>query len=214
VTTTATIKSNRTAADVAPVARSRGVGDWDVRTSARLEVARQWLGSGGCVLVHGPGGARSSARLEAALDVVTGCRAGRLLRCHAQPRESRRRYAALSRLLASVSGADLELVPTARRGVLIAVLARHVQRLSPAAVRIAVLTLVRQLARQRPVLLRIDHVEHIDADSADVLRFVMSRVEDLPVRIAVTEHTPARALPRHRDLCPSPLLVVRICAPD
>ena len=181
---------------------------WGARTDARLETARHWLDSGGSVLIHGP----AEARLSAALDVVSGCRADRMLHCRLRPGDRDRPYAALGRLLESIAGADLELLSNARRGVLIAVLAGHVARLRPAAARITVLNLLRQLARQRCVLLVIDDVQDIDADSADVLAYVAARVDDLPVRMAATERVPDEGLPQHRRLCPSPLLVVRFPA--
>lgn len=200
-----TMMANRNDDTVVPAPRRRAVGDWDVRANTRLETARQWLDSGGNVLVHGP----SAESTTAGLNVITACRLERVLRCRPHSDE---RYATLARLLESVSGADLELIPKPRQGVLIAVLAGQVRSLAPTAVQITVLNLVRQMARQRPVLMVIDHIERVDPDSAEVLRYLVPRVQDLPVRMAVAEQTSGMALPRHRQLCPSPLLVVRLPA--
>src|SRR5690242_14901670 len=71
-----------------PGRRGRSGADWDVRTGVRLETARQWLDSGGSVLIHGP----CETTTSAALDVVTRCRLERVLRGRARTGERRRGY--------------------------------------------------------------------------------------------------------------------------
>jgi hypothetical protein len=181
---------------------------WDVRTDHKLETAREWFASGGNVLVHGS----DEAMVSAALDVVAACHRGRTLCCRLQPHDHDRRYGAVGRLLASVPPADLQGVPAARQRVLVAVMAGQAEALHPAAVRMAVLHLLRDLARQEPLLLVIDGLEHVDPDSAAVLTYLAERVDDLPVQVAATESGPHAALPRQRRLCPSPLLLVGVPA--
>ena len=48
----------------------------------------------------------------------------------------------------------------------------------------------------------------LDPASADVLRFVVPRVADVPVAMVAAERVTPDALPQCRPLCPTPLLVV------
>jgi hypothetical protein len=112
--------------------------------------------------------------------------------------------------------AELDAVPGARRRVLAAAMSWDLDSVAPAAVRLAALNLFRVLARSRPLLLIVDDLQWLDEASADVLRFVAPRVEDLPVQMAAAERVAPDCLPLRRGLCPPPLLVVRLdtVAPD
>ena len=101
-------------------------------------------------------------------------------------------------------------MPAARRKVLAEVMSWELESVAPAAVRLAVLNLFRVLARSRPLLLIVDDLQWVDEASADVLRFVALRVEDLPVQMAAAERVAPDCLPLRRGLCSPPLLVVRL----
>ena len=179
----------------------------------RLQTAREWLLSGGSVLFFGQPGVGKSA----AVDLVTASAVqSRVLRCAPTPDDAGRAFGALAALLSSVSVAELDAVPGARRRVLAAAMSWDLDSVAPAAVRLAALNLFRVLARSRPLLLIVDDLQWLDEASADVLRFVAPRVEDLPVQMAAAERVTPDCLPLRRGLCPPPLLVVRLdtVAPD
>jgi len=178
----------------------------------RLQTAGEWLLSGGSVLFFGPAGAGKTA----ALDVVTAAVVqSRVLRYAPADRSTGpdRPFGALAGLLATITAAELESVPAARRRVLAAAVsagADPVAPVTPAAMRLAVLNLLRVLARERPLLLIVDDLQWLDEASAEVLRFVAPRVDDLPVQMAAAERVAPDSLPLRRGLCPPPLLVVRM----
>jgi hypothetical protein len=173
----------------------------------RLQTAREWLLSGGSVLFFGPVGVGKSA----AVDLVTAAAIqSRTLRCSPRLDTAGRPFGALADLLSSITVAELDAVPDARRSVLAAAMSWDLDSVTPAAVRLAVLNLFRVLARSCPLLLIIDDLQWVDEASADVLRFVAPRVEDLPVQMAAAERVAPDGLPLRRGLCPPPLLVVRL----
>jgi hypothetical protein len=181
----------------------------------RLQTAGEWLLSGGSVLFFGPAGAGKTA----ALDVVTAAVVqSRVLRC--APADTSpgpdRPFGALAGLLSTITADELESVPAARRRVLAAAVSADagpvtpVPPVTPAAMRLAVLNLFRVLARDHPLLLIVDDLQWVDEASAEVLRFVAPRVDDLPVQMAAAERVAPDSLPLRRGLCPPPLLVVRM----
>jgi MoxR-like ATPase len=174
----------------------------------RLQTAREWLLSGGSVLFFGPVGVGKSA----AVDLVTAAAVqSRVLRCSPTlDDDAGRPFGALADLLSSITMGELDAVPAPRRTVLASVVAGDLDAVAPAAIRLAVLNLFRVLARSRPLLLIVDDLHLVDEASADVLRFVAQRVEDLPVQMAAAERVAPDGLPLRRGLCPPPLLVVRL----
>jgi hypothetical protein len=193
----------------------------------RLETAREWLLSGGSVLFFGPNGVGKSAALD--LLAAAACDA-RVLRCAPGVHHVDRSYRVLAELLSSVTDAELNLLPLARRRVLVDALrhragrpahgpvlgrtrrsgrSRWSTRATAAAVRHAALGLFRVLARSRPVLLVVDNIHLLDRASADVLTFVASRVGDLAIQMVAAEQVPADRAPVGRYQCPSPLLMTR-----
>jgi len=175
----------------------------------RLQTAKEWLLSGGSVLFFGMVGVGKSA----AVDVITVAAVQpRVLRCASVEGEAGQAFSALAGLLSSITAAELDSVPAARRRVLLAVMNDDVESVAPVAVRLAALNLIRVLARSRPLLLIVDDLQWVDEASSDVLRFVASRVEDLPVQMAAAERVAPDCLPLRRGLCPPPLLVVRLDA--
>jgi hypothetical protein len=173
----------------------------------RLQTAREWLLSGGSVLFFGPVGVGKSA----AVDLATAAAVqSRVLRSTPTLDAAGRPFGALADLLSSITVAELDAVPAPRRKVLAEVMSWELDSVAPAAVRLAVLNLFRVLARSRPLLLIVDDLQWVDEASADVLRFVAPRVEDLPVQMAAAERVAPDCLPLRRGLCPPPLLVVRL----
>ncbi|HEV7897333.1 MAG TPA: ATP-binding protein [Planosporangium sp.] len=173
----------------------------------RLRTAREWLLAGGSALLYGPVGAGKSA----ALDLVTAAAIqSRVLRCAPTESDADHRFAALVGLLGSITPAERDAVAVSRRQVLGAATPDDLDPVAPAAVRLAVLSLFRTLARSRPLLLVVDDLQWVDEASADVLRFVSSRVDDVPVQLVAAERVEPDCLPLRRPLCPSPLLVVRL----
>ena len=175
----------------------------------RLNVARDWLASGGSVLFFGPPDAGKSAALDV---LVAAARACRVLQCHAARPDAVAPYGCLARLLSSITWRELEGLGTAQRDLLAEVLAHQVAAVPAAvnSVRRAALDLVRTLSGTQPLMLSIDDTQRLDAPSAEVLRFIATRVEDLPVRLAVAECVTGDLLPKARSLCPMPLLAVRL----
>ncbi|MGC9670373.1 ATP-binding protein [Planosporangium sp. 12N6] len=201
----------------AVAAAEAGRDRWLEGRRQRLHTAREWLLSGGSALLFGPAGVGKSAALDLVTAAATRSRVLRFDAYRPEPgrpsvtrRAADRPYAALAALFGAVGPADLAPLPASRRDVLGALMAGDAEALPPAAVRLAVLNLVRFLARSRPLLLAVDDLQGVDPASADVLRFVSTRVDDVPVQLAATERVAPGALPVCRGLCPSPLLVVRL----
>jgi hypothetical protein len=177
---------------------------WLAGRRQRLHTAQEWLVSGGSALLFGPVGVGKSA----ALDMVTAAAVrSRVLRWAPTEGDADRRFATLTGLLGSIGSADLDAVPANRRRVLAAVVSGNLKSVAPATVRVAALNLFRVLARSRPLLLVVDDLQWVDGASADVLRFVASRVDDVPVRMGAAERVEPGGLPLRRALCPSPLLL-------
>jgi hypothetical protein len=173
----------------------------------RLQTAREWMMSGGSVLFFGPVGVGKSA----AVDVVAAAAArSRVLRCAPTEDDAGRAYSALAGLFSSVTAAELDAVPVARGRVIAAVRSGDVESVRMVGVRLAALNLVRVLARSGPLLMIVDDLQWVDDVSANVLRFIAPRIEDLPVVMAASERIAPERLPLRRGLCPPPLLVVRL----
>jgi AAA ATPase domain len=179
----------------------------------RLQTAGEWLLSGGSVLFFGPAGAGKTAALDVVTAAVVQSRVLRYAPAASSTGHPDRPFGALAGLLSTITAAELESVPAARRKVLAAAVSAEPGLLSPvtpAAMRLAVLNLLRVLARDLPLLLIVDDLQWVDEASAEVLRFVAPRVDDLPVQMAAAERVAPDSLPLRRGLCPPPLLVVRM----
>jgi DNA-binding CsgD family transcriptional regulator/Tfp pilus assembly protein PilF len=88
------------------------------------------------------------------------------------------------------------LPPVQRRALEIALLLRGPEGAPPEArvLGLALVSALRALARERPVLLALDDVQWVDPSSAEVLAFVLRRLEDEPVGVLATVRgRPARA---------------------
>ena len=196
----------------------------DTLAPHRIEAAREWLRSGGSVLLFGP----TAPNLSAFLDTLPGPTTdARILRCSPTQADSHCAFRALATLLSSVTDAELDAVPARRRSALTILgcqgaghpvpmrspmrpPGRRATRATPADVRLAALTLFRVLAKAGPLLLVVDNVQWLDHASAETLRLIMPRVADLPIRMAAAERTAPDRPPLGRSVCPSPLLVARL----
>ena len=89
-------------------------------------------------------------------------------------------YAALTDLLAEVGDDSITALPTPQRRALEAALLRNVPTArtppDPRAVATGLLTLVKQLAEETPLLLAIDDLQWLDSSSARALRFAVRRL--------------------------------------
>ncbi len=112
-----------------------------------------------------------------------------VLRASPSNSEAQIAFAALGDLVAPALGAGLqELVPPQRRALETALLLRESDG-APPEVRVlglALLSIMRRLARERPILVAIDDVQWLDASSADVLMFALRRVDAEPIAVLAT----------------------------
>jgi DNA-binding CsgD family transcriptional regulator/DNA polymerase III delta prime subunit len=183
------------------------IGREDLFTSAREQ-----LGRGGSVLLHGPAGIGKSTVLRALAADYGG--AGRtVLRCSATESESHLPFLALADLfglvLDDVSGA----LPGAQRTALESALTGRgestLQR-DGLALRLAVLSALRVLAAKGPVLVVADDLQWLDAASAELLGFAARRLGDTPVQMLCAVRTEGQEYDRHLPASPPDTLAVRL----
>ena len=113
----------------------------------------------------------------------------RVLRSRSSPSETQIAFAAIGDLFAPVVGETLPLlVPLQRRALESALLLREPGPSPPDArlLGLALVSVVCALAAKGPVLAAIDDVQYVDASSANVLRFMLRRLEHEPVGVLVT----------------------------
>jgi DNA-binding NarL/FixJ family response regulator len=121
----------------------------------------------------------------------------RVLAARAGQAETRIAFATVGDLFAPTLDETLpRLPPVQRRALEIALLLREPDG-PPPEVRVlglALVSAVRALARERPVLLALDDVQWVDASSAQILAFMLRRLEGEPVGVLATVRgRPARA---------------------
>jgi predicted ATPase len=140
----------------------------------------------------------------------------RILRWQVRPYDRRIPLRALSRLLTAIPGHLVQGLPPQVRDVLAELRAgrRPSAPVPVLPMQCAVLSLVRNLAEQTPLLLVVDGVQWLDLDSAQVLRFLAMHVRGLPVlvQVAAVEQRRSSAPPDGVQMCPPPLLMVRLGA--
>jgi DNA-binding CsgD family transcriptional regulator len=144
---------------------------------------------GGCaalVLVGEPGIGKTTL-LDAAIgDAI---RSGyRVLSCRPAESEASLPFVSLSDLLEPAMEAAFANLPPVQRAALDAALMRvePTGELGRHAVSRATLAVVRELAREAPVLVAIDDVQWLDRSTAEILGFVLRRLGDAPVRILLS----------------------------
>ena len=142
----------------------------------------------------------------------------RVLTARATESELQTSFAAVADLFAPVLGDALpRLVPVQRRALEVAFLIREPDGSPPEGrlLATALLSIVRLLVEDRPLLVAIDDAQWVDGTSAETLRFVLRRLESEPVGVLATVRgRPVeapfgleRALPGFRRLPVMPLSV-------
>ncbi|MFJ9626944.1 AAA family ATPase [Streptomyces sp. NPDC101175] len=159
------------------------------------------------VLLHGPAGIGKSVLL-AALVASSGARlqpSGTVLHCSPAEADARLPFAGLVDLFARVPESCLTALPPEPQQALRAALLRGREpddghhRL---AVRVAVLEVLRALAATGPVLLVLDGLQWLDEPTAEVLAFVVRRVEGLGIRVLAAERVTDGEQPLRPRCCP------------
>ncbi|MEU6355376.1 ATP-binding protein, partial [Streptomyces sp. NPDC047072] len=167
---------------------------------ALLDAARAQFTAHPGVLLHGPAGIGKSA-LVAALTQT----ADTVLRCAPAEEDARLPYAGLVDLFTTVPESRLEALPPEPRAALRAALLRGHEppdgrgRL---AVRFATLDIVRAMAADGPVLLVVDGLQWLDGPTAEVLAFVVRRLEGTGTRVLAAERVAEGGLPERLRYCP------------
>jgi DNA-binding CsgD family transcriptional regulator len=116
----------------------------------------------------------------------------RILRTQPAPAEVRLVGAALIDLCDEISDAELAALPDVQSDALGSALLRRrgsEDTANPHAVALAVTTLIRELARNGPLLVCIDDMQWLDPQTADVLRFVVRRLPQSGVGVLMTVRT-------------------------
>lgn len=143
------------------------------------------------LLVEGPAGVGKTTLWRAAVERAS--RAGyAILACRPTGAEVRLSLAALADLLAPHLDALLPgLPPPQRRALEVALLLEDDQGRPPdqRAIAAGVLSALRRLAQESPVLLAIDDAQWLDAASTGIVEFALRRLEDAPVAVVATIRT-------------------------
>ncbi|MEV6947254.1 AAA family ATPase [Streptomyces sp. NPDC051172] len=177
-----------------------------------LSAAREQLARGGSVLLHGPAGIGKSTALRA-LASEYGTAARTVLRCSATESESHLPFLALADLLGLVVDQVYDKLPAAQRTALESALTGRgestLQR-DGLALRLAVLSALRALAEQGPVLVVADDLQWLDPASAELLGFAARRLGDTPVQLLSAVRTEGQEYDRHLSASPPDTLAVRL----
>ncbi|WAZ24987.1 AAA family ATPase [Streptomyces cinnabarinus] len=191
-------------------ARSRSdlvIGRDEPFTAARAQLAR-----GGSVLLHGPAGIGKSTVLRA-LAVEYGEAARTVLRCSATESESHLPFLALADLLGLVLDEVCDKLPAAQRTALESALTGRgestLQR-DGLALRLAVLSALRALAAEGPVLIVADDLQWLDPASAELLGFAARRLGDTQVRMLCAARTEDQEYDSHLRASPPDTLALRL----
>ncbi|MEU0597839.1 LuxR family transcriptional regulator [Streptomyces sp. NPDC006393] len=174
--------------------------------------AREQLGRGGSVLLHGPAGIGKSTVLRAlAAEYAPSART--VLRCSATESESHLPFLALADLFGLVLDEVAAGLPAAQRTALESALTGRgestLQR-DGLALRLAVLSVLRALAAKGPVLIVADDLQWLDSASAELLGFAARRLGETPVQMLCAVRTEDEEYDRHLRACPPDTLSVRL----
>jgi DNA-binding CsgD family transcriptional regulator len=146
-------------------------------------------GGGQALLLDGDAGIGKTILWERALHVA-GVRDFRVLCARPTQSEAQVAFAAVGDLLApALSTGVLErLVPVQRRALEAALLIREPDEVFPdtRVLALALLSTMRALSEERPVLIALDDAQWLDASSAEVLTFMLRRLDADPVGVLAT----------------------------
>ncbi|MFE9771910.1 AAA family ATPase [Streptomyces sp. NPDC005931] len=174
--------------------------------------ARERLAQGGSVLLHGPAGIGKSTVLRA-LAAENAGGAGTVLRCSATESESHLPFLALADLFGLVLDRVSGGLPAAQRTALESALTGRgestLQR-DGLALRLAVLSALRTLAAEGPVLVVADDLQWLDPASAELLGFAARRLGDTPVQLLCAVRTEDQDYDRHLRTAPPDTLALRL----
>ncbi|MFJ3231934.1 AAA family ATPase [Streptomyces sp. NPDC086787] len=174
--------------------------------------AREQLASGGSVLLHGPAGIGKSTVLRALADEYAGA-VRTVLRCSATESESHLPFLALADLLGLVLDRVAARLPTAQHTALeSAITGRGESTLQRdgLALRLAVLSALRALAAEGPVLIVADDLQWLDPASAELLGFAARRLGGTAVQLLCAVRTEGQEYDRHLRACPPDTTAVRL----
>ncbi|MFC4498054.1 MULTISPECIES: ATP-binding protein [Streptomyces] len=190
----------------------RGRPDLVIGREELVTAARDQLARGGSVLLHGPAGIGKSTVLRA-LAADYGDPARTVLRCSATESESHLPFLALADLFGLVLDEISDKLPLAQRTALESALTGRgestLQR-DGLALRLAVLSALRALAAEGPVLLVADDMQWLDSASAELLGFAARRLGDTPVQLLCAVRTEGQEYDRHLRASPPDTLAVRL----
>ncbi|MFE1441584.1 ATP-binding protein [Streptomyces sp. NPDC058739] len=191
---------------------TRGRPDLVIGREELFGAAREQLGRGGSVLLHGPAGIGKSTVLRA-LAAEYGRTARTVLRCSATESESHLPFLALADLLGLVLPEISDRLPAAQRTALESALTGRgessLQR-DGLALRLAVLSALRVLAAEGPVLVVADDLQWLDPASAELLGFAARRLGDFPVQLLCAVRTEGQEYDRHLRATPPDTLALRL----
>jgi DNA-binding CsgD family transcriptional regulator/tetratricopeptide (TPR) repeat protein len=177
-----------------------------------FSAARDQLAGGGSVLLHGPAGIGKSTVLRA-LSAEYGDSARTVLRCSATESESHLPFLALADLLGLVLDEVSERLPAAQRTALESALTGRgessLQR-DGLALRLAVLSALRALAADGPVLVVADDLQWLDPASAELLGFAARRLGDTQVQMIFAVRTEGQEYDRYLNASPPDTLAFRL----
>lgn len=141
------------------------------------------------VLLEGEAGAGKTALWTAGLELASGCR---ILRARPTGAEAQLAFSALGDLLEGIGDALLGELPGLQRRALEAALLIGEDDAPDAdlrAVAVAVLSVLRRLAGERPLVVAVDDEQWLDAPTAGALTFALRRLRDEPVLVLVARRT-------------------------
>lgn len=141
--------------------------------------------------VVGEAGAGKTTMVEAVVARFTAD-GGRILRADSSQSETHLAFSGLHQLLRPVRGRIDALPPRQRRALHVAFgLAERSEAPGPMLIGTAVLTMLSDLAAERPLLVVVDDAQWADRASLDALSFVARRLADEPVTLLIATRDPA-----------------------